>query len=121
MRLPDWPERLNNYITQQQSKRFRLGVFDCCKFTLGAVEVMTGEDHLPEYQGARAAVDLLNEKALLDRLAEVFEPVPVAFAKKGDIGYYEGACGVVLGRQTIFVGDPWIMVATVKLEAAFSV
>lgn len=121
MRYPDWPDRLNNFIVEHQGQRFRLGVFDCCKFTLGAVEAITGHDYLPEYHGPREAGALLAEKPLLDRLRETFKEVPVAYAGRGDIGYFEDACGIVLGRHTLFVGDPWRMINTVNLEAAFRV
>jgi hypothetical protein len=121
MRYPDWPDRLNQYIAEHQGKLFRLGVFDCCKFTLGAVEAMTGMDYLPEYSGPREAVALLEEKPLDERLAEVFKPVHPAMAQQGDIGYFEEACGIVLGRHTLFVGDPWRLIATTQLEAAYRV
>jgi len=120
-RFADWPERLNDYIVSKQGTHFRYGEYDCCQFTLGAVKAMTGADHLPSYAGAREAVALVQEKPLDERLAEVFEPVSPAFARRGDIGYFEEACGIVLGRHTIFVGDPWRVIPTLKLESAYRV
>ena len=119
-RRDDWPQRLNEYIVQCRDKQWQLGKFDCAKFAFGAIEAMTGEDKIPaKYSTKKEALKLLAEKGMADWLAEVLEPVHPAKAQRGDLGVFENACGVVIGRFTIFAGDEWMIVPTLKLEAAF--
>jgi len=121
MRSQDWPEKLNEYILSQQGKEFALGHFDCCSFSFGAAQAMTGDNLLPEYSGAKQALKMLKEKPLIERLREIFPEVHPAKAQRGDIGYFEDACGVVIGRNVVFVGDPWRLVPVLKMEAVFRV
>ena len=120
MRYPDWPERLNKYILECQGREYELGKFDCAIFVCGAVEAMTGEDKLfPKYSTAEEAKKFMDQKPMTEWLATQFEPCHPAVARRGDIGVYENACGIVIGKHTILIGDPWSMVKTLDLEAAF--
>lgn len=121
MRSQDWPEKLNAYILSQQGKEFKLGHFDCCTFSFGAVHAMTGESLSPEYSGAKQVLKMLKEKPLIERMREIFPEIHPAQAQRGDIGIFEDACGVVIGRDVIFVGDPWRLIPTLKMETVFRV
>ena len=50
-RLPDWEERLAAYLEPLRTRPFEWGAHDCCTFTAGAVEAMTGVDPMPEFRG----------------------------------------------------------------------
>jgi len=120
MRRNDWPQRLNEYLTACRDKKFQLGKFDCAKFAFGAIKAMTGQDLIPaKYSTKKEALKLMAEKPMTEWLAEVLEPCHPAKAQRGDIGVYENACGVVIGRYTVFCGNEWQIVPTLKLEAAF--
>jgi len=121
MRLPDWENNLNDYIASVRNKKFRYGRFDCVTFTMGAVKAITGEDKTGglKWSNRKEAEAILEEKPLYDRLCETFEQCPPAFAKRGDVAYYEGACGVVIGRYALFCGDTWKIIPITQLESAF--
>ena len=120
IRRDDWPQRLNEYLTACRDKKFQLGKFDCAKFAFGAIKSMTGQDLIPaKYSTKKEALKLMAEKPMTEWLTEVLEPCHPAKAQRGDIGVYENACGVVIGRYTVFCGNEWQIVPTLKLEAAF--
>lgn len=121
MRLPDWENNLNDYIASVRSRKFRYGRFDCVTFAFGAVKAITGEDKTGglTWANRKEADAILAERSLEDRLAEIFEECPPAFARRGDVAYYEGACGVVVGRYALFCGDTWKVVPITQLERAF--
>lgn len=121
MRLPDWENKLNDYIASVRDRKFRYGRFDCVLFTMGAVKAITGDNKIGDLKWAnrKEAEAILAEKPLDERLAEKFEECPPAFARRGDVAFYEGACGVVVGRYAIFIGDQWQAVPITKLERAF--
>ena len=121
MRLPDWENKLNDYLASVRDRKFRYGRFDCVIFTLGAVKAITGEDKTGglKWTNRKEADAILAEKPLDERLAETFEECPPAFARRGDVAFYEGACGVVVGRYALFCGDNWKVVPITQLEKAF--
>ena len=123
MRIEDWENTLNNYIFQHRKRGFKWGEFDCVRFTFGAVEAITGVNYLAnlDWSNEQEARALLDEKSLDDRIAEHLESVPPAFAKRGDIGMYEGACGIVIGRNCLFIGETWRMIPITQLDKAFHV
>ena len=121
MRLADWENNLNDYIASVRDRKFRYGRFDCVIFTFGAVKAITGEDKIGGLRWAnrKEADAILAEKPLDERLAEIFEECPPAFARRGDVAFYEGACGVVVGRYALFCGDNWKAIPITQLERAF--
>lgn len=121
MRLPDWENKLNDYITASRDRKFRYGRFDCVIFSMGAVKAVTGVDHLADLKWANKAEAqaILDEKPLHLRLADHFEEIPPMFARRGDVAYYDGACGVVIGRYALFCGDDWRAIPLTELERAY--
>lgn len=111
-RRPDWPVRLNQYIVSVRDRPFAYGNYDCCIFVAGAIEAMTGEDPMTEYRGqydsvatGAAALRTLGQGTLFKTLYRKFgKPLPGAHGRKGDIAWYNGALGLVLGRVAMFVG-----------------
>lgn len=49
MRLPDWPVRLSNYLSERAKMPFSWGDNDCLSFTAKAVEELTGVDFYKDY------------------------------------------------------------------------
>ncbi len=114
-RYADWPIRLNAYILEAQKQEFKMGTYDCCIFAAGAVEAMTGVDPMPEFRGKydswRSSAKALKKigagtTTLYDTLRAKFGPsLAGVYGQKGDIVMYEDACGVMLGRMGLFIGE----------------
>lgn len=123
MRHIDWENRLNDYINANRDRKFRYGRFDCVTFTMGAVKAITGVDHTEglDWSNRKEADAILDERPLDERLADKFEEVPRMFAQRGDIGMHDGACGVVVGRFALFIGDQWRAIPLTELEKAYRV
>jgi hypothetical protein len=50
-RFPDWPARLDAFVTRNKDERFRYGRMDCCLFVCDAIEIMTGIDPAIDFRG----------------------------------------------------------------------
>ncbi len=109
MRLSDWEARLNEYIASKRGEAFAWGENDCCTFSAGAVEALTGVDPMPEYRGkydtALGSARALGGKKLEEVLDEKFPGVPIGFAQRGDLVLMDECVGVVAGDYAWFVSD----------------
>lgn len=109
MRLSDWEARLSAYIAEKRSEPFAWGQHDCCTFSAGAVEAITGTDPMPEFRGkydtALGSVRVLGGKTLAEVLDDKFEPVPIGFAQRGDLAMFDNCVGVVAGDYGWFVSE----------------
>ncbi len=130
MRYPDWPVRLNEYIIQAEKKEFELGTHDCCTFAAGAIEAMTGEDPMPEFrdqyddwQSAEDALDAVGYDNLYKTLTKKFGAAILGQkGQKGDLAFYDGSCGIVLGRYAMFLGEKgYAYVSLHRLQRAFRI
>lgn len=108
-RLSDWEARLNAYIAAKRGEVFAWGESDCCTFSAGAVEAITGEDPMPEFRGkyttALGSVRVLDGKTLEQVLDDKFIEVPIGFAQRGDLAMLDGCVGVVAGDYGWFVAE----------------
>jgi len=124
MRLPDWEERLSDYIRANMDRPFEYGQHDCILFSCGAVEAVTGQDPASEDRGAYADVEGAKEtlkgwpgKTLLKAVDSVFERKPVGLAQRGDLVWFKGSVGVCYGSIAMFVGEERIAdVAGVRMR-----
>ena len=109
MRLSDWEQRLSDYIASKQAEPFAWGENDCCTFSAGAVEALTGIDPMPEYRGkydtALGSARALGGRNLEEVLDEKFAQVPIGFAQRGDLVLMDDCVGVVAGDYAWFVSD----------------
>jgi hypothetical protein len=109
MRLSDWEQRLSDYIASKQAEPFAWGVNDCCTFSAGAVEALTGVDPMPEYRGkydtALGSARALGGRNLEEVLDEKFAQVPIGFAQRGDLVLMDDCVGVVAGDYAWFASD----------------
>lgn len=108
-RISTWEARLLDYIASVRREPFAWGTHDCCIFSAGAVEAVTGEDPMPEFRGkyntALGSARALDGKSLEEVLDEKFEEVPVGFAQRGDLAWFTDCVGVVAGGYAWFVGE----------------
>jgi hypothetical protein len=108
-RVSDWESRLCDYIASKHGEVFQWGINDCCTFSAGAVEALTGFDPMPEYRGqydtALGSARALGGKTLEQVLDEKFSMVPIGFAQRGDLVLMDNCVGVVAGDYAWFVSD----------------
>lgn len=117
-RLPDWPQRLSEFIESRRHAPFVWGGNDCCRFAAGAVRAMTGTDPMAGYcyrdeREARALIEGAGniESLLCERLGV---PLPaVAHAMRGDVVIADldhgPTVGVLLGRMAAYAGDTGVL------------
>ena len=123
-RFGDWEVRLHGYLTENQSRNFSYGEWDCALFVCGAIEAMTGIDPARWFRGryhnrneARAA---MREACGTARFEEFFESMaeryhmkemPISFARRGDMVfvYHEGRASLGIvgmdGQRCIILGE----------------
>jgi len=130
MRYPDWPVRLNKYIIKAEKLEFKLGTHDCCTFAAGAIEAITGEDPMPEFRNhyddwksADDALDEIGYDNLYKTLTKKFgKAVLGQKGQKGDLAFYEGSCGIVLGRYAMFLGEKGCVYVSIRnIQRAFRI
>lgn len=111
-RYPDWEARLAAYLEPLRARPFGWGAHDCCTFTGGGVEAMTGEDPMPEFRG-RYSTAIGSARALrrygagtLDATLDTkFRRIGAALAHRGDIVMSGGLLGFNWGSFLIAVGS----------------
>lgn len=111
-RLPDWETRLSDYLVTIADTAFEWGWNDCLMFVAGAIDAVTGQDpateHRGQYRSQTGAARYLKKlgfdspKACLDFL---FERIPLAFAKRGDVVFSEDCAGICLGGFGFFLAE----------------
>lgn len=125
-RLPDWANRLNDYLAKIRDKEFRFGKHDCAILVSGAVEAMTGENpmaDIPPYKNWRDVKKFLKGSSFYKELQKRFgAPVNAAHGHQGDIAYHEKNLGIILGRRAMFFGENgYVFMPISKVEKAFHV
>lgn len=122
-RLPDWPSRLDDYVSACSGIAFAWGRHDCALFAAGAVLAITGTAvPLPAWRDRRAALRVIAKAGGLDVAVSQYLPPLVSplLAQRGDVLLVratadgEGpALAVCLGHvwaapgaSTINYGDP---------------
>jgi hypothetical protein len=111
-RLPDWEVRLHAYIEACAGAVFAWGELDCALFSAGAVLAMTGTDPAASFRG-RYSTAVGSARALRRYGAGTLEATidagfvekPLAFAGRGDLVMIDGAVGVCLGADALFIGE----------------
>lgn len=89
MRLHDWPSRLSRTIEASFDKPFVYGEHDCGLFCADCIEAVTGVDPAAGWRGRYGneieAFKVMKVRSLAGVLDRLFEPVPLAFAQRGDV------------------------------------
>lgn len=112
-RLPDWEERLTDYLASAGERPFAWGAHDCALFAAGAAAAMTGDDRAADFRGAydsRAssieALRALGQGTLLRTFQDRFEEIEPKKARRGDLIWNGFAVGVHYGAFAAFIGLP---------------
>lgn len=132
-RRPDWPERLNRALAEHRKGAFEWGQFDCGILFSDVVWAMTDTDPMEvfgrwrtEHEALRAVVRSGHSsvKAYLD---SVLPQIPVARARRGDVGYAEGvtpiSCpAIVTGAEAQSRDERgWLVFPTSRLTTAYRI
>lgn len=112
MRVPAWEDALANYIAIKRHEPFEYGVNDCCLFAAGAVIEVTGQDPMPEFRGkydslkgSLAVIKEIGAGTLEATLNGKFPEVAIGHAQRGDLAFFDGSVGVVMGGFAYFASD----------------
>jgi hypothetical protein len=112
MRVPAWEDALANYIAIKRHEPFEYGVNDCCLFAAGAVIEVTGQDPMPEFRGKydslKGSLTVIKEigaGTLEATLDGKFPEVGIGHAQRGDLAFFDGSVGVVMGGFAYFASD----------------
>lgn len=112
MRLSTWENQLTEYIASKRNQPFEYGSNDCAHFVAGAVQVMTGEDPMPEMRGqydsefgSLRVLKEIGEGDLESTMDAKFNAIEIGLAQRGDIAFFDGSIGVVMGSFAWFVSD----------------
>ena len=112
-RLPDWEQRLADFIAAGEHRAFEWGAWDCILFATACAAAITGEDKAAAFRGAyrdrRGAARVLRtmgQGTLLRTVNHHFARKPVTYARRGDLIWHRGSVGVCLGRAAAFITDP---------------
>ena len=112
MRISTWEEALSEYIIAKRHEPFEYGVNDCCLFAAGAVEAITGEDPMPEFRGKydslKTSLQVIKDigaGTLEATMDGKFSEVEIGQAQRGDLAFFDGSVGVVMGGFAYFVSD----------------
>jgi hypothetical protein len=107
MRKEGWEAILRNYIEDSRKLSFEWGKSDCALWVAGYFDQVTGSSFLKEYKGQysdeQGAYSLLHQLGFTDitDLPSVYAPpVPINYAKRGDIISFNGALGICDGRKS---------------------
>lgn len=121
VRFPDWPKRLNAHINSLRGQEFGWGEFDCVLFAAGAVQAITGWDPIAPWRGQwsdegsayRMMEEVgrggraINGSALYRAMVYTLgSSIRGQRGKRGDIAYFEGNCGVIVGTHALFLTEP---------------
>ena len=112
MRFTNWEERLSDYIATKRDEPFEYGSNDCANFVAGAVEAMTGQDAMAEFRGkydsefgSLRVMTEIGQGSLEATVDAKFPEIGVGHAQRGDIAFFDGSIGVVMGSFAWFVSD----------------
>lgn len=111
-RLSNWESPLSEYIASKRNEPFAYGSNDCCYFCFGAIEAITGQDCMAEFRGkydtefgSLRALKEIGQGDLESTMDHKFPTVEIALAQRGDIAFFGGCIGVVMGSFAWFLSD----------------
>lgn len=109
---PDWEPRFNAWLEEALAAPHEFGKHDCIITAVEAIKAQTGRDyaagHKGRYDSRKAALlylKALGFSSIAALLNDMLDPVPPAFAQRGDIVLVDGAPGVVTGTMALVIHD----------------
>lgn len=125
VRLPDWDDRLSDYLARVIAKPFAYGEHDCLIHSANAVEALTGIDLAAAHRGryrsrrtARAYLAGLGFRGPATLLSSILPGCPTAQARRGDIVMAHGMAGVCYGKVALMVGRQGDVDGLMRVPAA---
>lgn len=111
-RASTWETNLATYIESKRDEPFAYGSNDCCYFCFGAIEAITGQDCMAEFRGkydtefgSLRALKEIGAGDLESTMDTKFPEIAIGLAQRGDIAFFDGAIGVIMGSFAWFVAD----------------
>lgn len=111
-RLSGWEQSLSDYLASKRNEPFQYGKHDCAHFISGAVEAMTGKNPMAFIEtkyntkiGSLKVIKSLGHNSLEDVLDSIFYPCSIGFASTGDLAFYDGSVGIVIGSKAVFATE----------------
>ena len=99
---------LPEYLEANRGRAFAFGEFDCVLFALGWVKASRGRDVLADLPVWRSELQAARVIKRLGGLAQAFsdrfDAINPHFARDGDIGMWNGCCGIFSGRHLVCAG-----------------
>jgi len=134
-RRHDWPERLNDIVAAHREWPGTIwyGQYDCGVLFSDVVWGMTDVDPLEELgrwnseDSATRVMLSTGHRSMKDHLDTKLEAIPVASARRGDVGYAADpqplTCpAVIVGAEAVSRGpDGWIVFPVSKLITAYRI
>lgn len=123
-RLGHWDIALAAYLAPLMSTAtFEWGRTDCALFVSDGVLAMTGADIAAAYRG-RYSTALGSARALAKfgagTLAASFDAIlperPVAYARRGDVVMSDGAVGLCIGAEALFMPEEGAQPGLIRIE-----
>lgn len=110
-RRSDWEARLSAYLAERvNALQFLWGKSDCALYTADAVLEMTGTDIAAPFRGkystavgSAKALKKYGAGTLKDTFDTLLPPKPVGYARRGDVVMHDGAVGICIGADALFV------------------
>lgn len=125
IRRSDWEQRLAGYLAECEGAEFAWGRMDCALFAAGAVLAMTGIDPAAAFRGryrsvagSVRALRLYGAGTLEATIDSMFPERPIGFARRGDLVLADGAVGVCVGADAVFVGQEGERAGLVRIARA---
>lgn len=114
-RTTGWKTRLLAYLSEVNNSTFEPGKHDCALFPAGAIAAMTGIDPASNWRDAydtlAGGMRLMKKEGFDDHIglvASLFDEIPIAQARVGDLAVVQGdfgpSLGVVQGEMIYVVG-----------------
>jgi hypothetical protein len=123
LRHADWEARLAAYLEPLRARPFEWGGHDCCIFSAGAVEAITGIDPMSEFRGhyhtrigSLRALKRFGAGALAPTLDAKFPRIPPSSAQRGDVVMSGGLLGICFGDFLIAVGREGDREGLIRIE-----
>lgn len=108
-RLSNWESNLSEYLSSKRNEPFQYGKHDCCTFASGAVKAVTGQNPMADIDhgydtkiGSLRVIKSLGHTNLEQVLDNMFYPCSIGFAQTGDLAFYDGSVGIVVGSKAVF-------------------
>jgi len=138
-RAHDWPSKLEKFVSENRTRSFQWGTWDCCLWVASAIEAITGMDVAAPYRGqyadangaARICVEACGKADLASMAAYVasqnqMPEIPVLRAQRGDMLLLKDPAnpgsqclGMVAfnGHQAIVVGSSGMLPVDIAAHA----